>query len=121
VLFRYITTDNITSANIITSNITTANIKNQSITDDEIIYVLEQDYLHLPWVDAVEFLYQTNYKRLPRTPEHKLKLSQKLKLIAKTTILITNGVENRRILRTDSIPTSYRQGFSRGIKVSKLN
>jgi hypothetical protein len=35
-------------------------IKEQKLADNDIIYVLEQDYLHLPWVDAVEFLYQTN-------------------------------------------------------------
>jgi len=60
-----------------------------------------------------DLVYLTNHKKLPKTFEHKLKLSQKIKLIAKTTVLITNGIENRRILRTDSIPKGYRQGFSR--------
>ncbi len=68
-----------------------------------------------------DLVYLTNHKKLPKTFEHKLKLSQKIKLIAKTTVLITNGIENRRILRTDSIPKGYRQGFSRRIKLSKLN
>jgi len=68
-----------------------------------------------------DFVYLTNHKKLPKTFEHKLKLSQKIKLIAKTTVLITNGIENRRILRTDSIPKGYRQGFSRRIKLFKLN
>jgi hypothetical protein len=35
-------------------------IKNQPIKNNEIVYILEQDYLHLPWIDAVEFLYKTD-------------------------------------------------------------
>ena len=52
-----------------------------------------------------------NYKQLPKTKEHREKLRQaNLKLMT-----ITNGKENKRIPKIDSIPNGFWRGMTRGL------
>lgn len=52
---------------------------------------------------------QITYRQLPKTTEHKQKISE----TNKKYMLITNEIENKRILKTDPIPEGWRRGFIR--------
>lgn len=52
---------------------------------------------------------KTSYKRLPKSDEHKRKLSEQ----SKKYMMVTNGKTNKRILKTDLIPDGYWRGMTR--------
>ena len=55
-----------------------------------------------------------NHKQLPKTVEHKSKISKKIKM----QMCITNGKINKKILKTDSIPNGFWRGITRKNKMS---
>ena len=54
-----------------------------------------------------------NHRKLPKTSEHRKKISETTFL----SITITNGIENKRIRKTEQIPEGYRIGITHKKKI----
>lgn len=56
---------------------------------------------------------KNSFKQLPKTAEHKLKISNTVSKY----MCVTNGMMNLKILKTDSIPDGFRRGMTRKHKM----